>query len=311
MKVVLATPVPAEKTGMFSSVPGVDLTVIDRTCFEDEAIRDAEVILGNLPYSRLAVCENLKWMQLDSAGANVYTDLPDSVTLTNASGAYGTAISEYMLAYLFFVLKKVPQYMELQSRHDYTNLGSVRTIAQLKVLCLGAGNIGSEFAKRVRALGAEVHCVRRTKRELPEYFKEQYTFDEMDAVLPEFDVIAMSLPGTKETEGFFGYDRLMKTKKNSILINVGRGSAIPTEDLIKAARQDHFAGIVLDVQEHEPLPKNNELWNLPNVYITPHISGRFNAEVTYDNVLEIFRTNLLHYVNGEPLEHVVDKKAGY
>ena len=61
----------------------------------------------------------------------------------------------------------------------------------------------------------------------------------------------------------------------------------------------------------EPLPKNHALWNTENVYITPHISGRFNAAVTFDFVMDIFHTNLMHYVNGEPLEHVVDRKLGY
>ena len=76
-------------------------------------------------------------------------------------------------------------------------------------------------------------------------------------------------------------------------------------------KEGHLKAACLDVTEHEPLPKNNPLWTCPNVYITPHISGRFNAEVTYDKVVDIFTTNLDHYLNSQPLEHIVDKTIGY
>ena len=109
----------------------------------------------------------------------------------------------------------------------------------------------------------------------------------------------------------FDYQRLSMMKKDAVIINVGRGSAIVSTDLVRIMKEGHLKAACLDVTEHEPLPKNNPLWTCPGVYITPHISGRFNAEVTYDKVLDIFSTNLEHYLNHEPLEHIVDKTIGY
>jgi phosphoglycerate dehydrogenase-like enzyme len=100
-------------------------------------------------------------------------------------------------------------------------------------------------------------------------------------------------------------------KKGAILVNVGRGSAIVTEDLLKIMKEGYLAGACLDVTDPEPLPKNHPLWNTEHVYITPHISGRFNAALTYDLVLNILKDNLVRYLNNEPLENVVNKKLGY
>jgi phosphoglycerate dehydrogenase-like enzyme len=173
------------------------------------------------------------------------------------------------------------------------------------------GDIGSSFARKAHALGAEVYGIRRTPHDCPEYLKGLGTMEDLDTYLPLADIVAVSLPETKETIHLFTKERLLRMKKGALLINVGRGSAIDTEALIQVMKEGHLGGVHLDVTEWEPLPKNCELWTCKNVYITPHISGKFNAQVTYDRVLSIFHTNLLHYCAHEPLEHLVDKKAGY
>lgn len=310
-KVIIATPVSEDRKELFTSVKDADITFIDRSTVDAEQIKDAEVILGNLPLSLLNQCENLKWVQLDSAGANNYSSLADNVILTNASGAYGTAISEHMIGCVLMVMKNLARYLDIQKEHEFINLGSVNTVTASKVLSVGMGDIGSNFAKKMNALGAEVYGVRRGVHETPDYCKAMYTMENMDEIIGECDIVALSLPETGETVHLFDENRLRKMKKGAILVNVGRGSAIVTEDLLKVMREGYLSGACLDVTDPEPLPKNHPLWNTEHVYITPHISGRFNAAVTYDYVLNIMRTNLIHYLNNEPLEHVVNKKLGY
>lgn len=288
-----------------------DIVYIDRNNFKEQDVLDADVILGNLKTDVIARCTNLKWLQLDSAGANTYAALPGDFVLTNASGAYGTAISEYMLACTMASMKKLYAYDELQKTHDWLNLGSVPTISGMKVLCLGMGNIGQEYAKRMKTLGASVDGVRRSSKDKPVCFDHQYLTQDLDSILPEYDIVAMSLPETKETIRIMNADRLARTKEKSILINVGRGSAIDEISLLKLSRKEHFRDVFLDVFEHEPLPRNNPLWNAPHVHVTPHIAGRFNAAVTRDNVLAIVKDNLSRYLKNESLNHVVDKKLGY
>ncbi|MBQ1515843.1 MAG: D-2-hydroxyacid dehydrogenase, partial [Lachnospiraceae bacterium] len=120
-----------------------------------------------------------------------------------------------------------------------------------------------------------------------------------------------SLPETGETEGMFDYERLKKIRPGAILVNVGRGTAIVTDDLVRAAGEGHFAGVCLDVTDPEPLPADHPLWDIEHVYITPHVSGRFNAPVTYEIVLDIFAENLRRYLAGEPLVNRVDRGIGY
>ena len=310
-KVIIATPVPDSRKGLFTSIEGADITFIDRSSVTREELLGAEVILGNLPLNLVNDLPDLKWLQLDSAGANTYSSLNENVTLTNASGAYGIAISEHMIGCVFMVMKNLARYLEIQKEHSFTNLGSVKTVDGSKVLSVGMGDIGSSFAKKMNALGAEVYGVRRNVHETPDYVKAMYTMENMDEILPECDIVALSLPETAETIHLFDEARLRKMKKGAILVNVGRGTAVVTEDLLKIMKEGYLAGACLDVTDPEPLPKNHPLWNTEHVYITPHISGRFNAEVTYDRVLNIFRTNLLHYLAGEPLDNIVNKSIGY
>ena len=311
INVLFVTPIPEERKSEFGAIENCNITFKDRSEITDEDLADAEVILGNIPVAKVELAKKLKWLQLDSAGANTYKDIREDIILTNASGAYGEAISEHMLGCALMVLKNLARYLSLQKFHDWNNLGSVNTLSISKVLSVGMGDIGSSFAKKMNALGAHVSGVRRTVHDVPDYVEAMYTMDQLDEILPQFDIVALSLPETEETVHLFDYEKLAKMKDGSILINVGRGSAIVTEDLVKLAKAGKFAGVCLDVTEQEPLPKNSELWNVENVYITPHISGRFNAAVTYEKVLRIFRENLIHYVNHEQMDNVVDRKLGY
>ena len=221
------------------------------------------------------------------------------------------SFSEHMLACTLAVYKNLFAYEKVAQKHEWTNLGSVPTISQLKVLSIGMGNIGSAYAKLMHTLGARVYGLTRTKHELPDYLEDIYTFDKIDDVLADKDVIALSLPETEQTKHLFNYERLHQIKQGAMIINVGRGSAIVAKDLVRIMKEKHLRAACLDVTEYEPLPKNMDLWNVENVYITPHISGRFNAQANYDNVIHIFHKNLLHFINKEPLENIVDKTQGY
>jgi phosphoglycerate dehydrogenase-like enzyme len=310
MSILIALPADEKTRHRFQSICS-DAVFIDREHPDLKELARAEAVLGNLSPDFLCNMPALKWVQLDSAGADSYLSLPEDIILTNASGAYGTAIGEYMLACTLAGIKRLYEYNDLQKEREWINLGSVKTIADLHVLCLGMGNIGTAYASRMKALGASIDGVRRTLKEKPACFDHQYTMDDLDSIISGYDVVAMSLPGTDATIHIMNHDRLARMRQGSILINVGRGSAIDEDALYMLAGKKHFAHVFLDVTSHEPLPKNNPLWHCPSVTITPHISGKFNARVTYDQVVDIMCTNLTHYLNGEPLEHVVNRHIGY
>ena len=278
---------------------------------KQEDLDQVEVIIGQVPASICNTCKNLKLVLLDCAGVDRYKDLNESITLLNGDDVYGEIIGEWMTAYLLAIKKRIPEYLNQQQTHAFTNLGMVDTVMGKKILVVGMGNIGRRFAYRMHALGAIVDGVTRTKHDKEDYVSNMYTMDELDGILGNYDTIALILPETKETIGYFNEERLLKMDPNTILMNVGRGSAIVTSDLVKVLQQGHLRSVYLDVFEHEPLPKNHILWRLDNVLITPHVAGRLNSPIIYENILNLIVQNLTAYKNNTPLTHVIDRKLGY
>ena len=311
MKVIITKPIPEEEKSRYTDLEGVEVVFIDRKSLTEEIVRDAEVVMGNISRDLLAKCGKIKWLQLQSAGANLYADIPDDIILTNCAGAFGTAISEYMMAEILMVMKKLDKYLDNQRNGEWKRLGTVNTIAGSTVLCVGMGNIGGEMAKRMKAFGAYVIGVQRTVHDKPDFVDELHTIEEIDELLPRADIVTMSVPETSQTIHMIDERRLRLMKKDAILVNVGRGTAIVTDDLVKVLNEGHLAAACLDVTDPEPLPEGHPLWTARNVYITPHVSGGENTDITEKNIRERFYVNLKHYVNGEPLEHIVNKRLGY
>jgi phosphoglycerate dehydrogenase-like enzyme len=134
----------------------------------------------------------------------------------------------------------------------------------------------------------------------------------LEALLERSDVIVVSAPETPETRGMIGERELGSMKRGALLINVSRGRLIDEAALVKALGEGRLRGAGLDVFAEEPLPPDHPLWRLPNVLITPHVSGvtrRFWRRET-----DLILRNLGRYLNGSPVdawENVVDKRAGY
>jgi len=275
---------------------------------------NANIIIGNPRRSLLKHAKKLEWLQLESAGANLYAKdgvLPENVLLTNATGSYGLVISEYMISMVLNLFLKQYLYKENQEKHLWHDEGTVKSIYGSTALILGLGDIGGEFAKRFKALGGHTIGVRRTDAQKPDFVDELYLMDKLDELLPRADVVALSLPETKETIKLIDAHKLARMKKGSILVNVGRGSAIDTNALCDALNSGHLAGAALDVTDPEPVPPDHPLWDTKNVLITPHISGGYNLPETYEKVFQLCADNLGRYFRGEELQNIVDFSTGY
>ena len=280
----------------------------------EEEIAKAEIILGKPSPALLSKAKALKWLQLPTAGADAYVGegiLPAETLLTNCSGAYGTSVSEHMLAVTFALIRHLPEYGRNQTEHIWRTEGPVISIEGSTIAILGLGDIGGAYARKVKALGATTIGVRRTPKEKPEYLDEQFTIEELDLVLPRADIVAMVLPGGTATENLMDERRLRLMKKGSYLLNDGRGNAIDFDALKKVLKEGHLGGVALDVTNPEPLPADDELWGYRNVLITPHIAGQFLLAKTLENVVDICADNLSAYLKGEELSHQVNRKTGY
>lgn len=274
----------------------------------------AQVILGNVPAAMLHGSPALEWLQTNSAGVEPYIRpgvLAGDTLLTNATGAYGLAIAEHMLGMLLELFKKLELYRDAQKSGAWQSQGAVKAVYGSTVLVLGMGDIGGEFAARCKALGAKVIGVRRSPRPCPEYADEVHLLEDLDSLLPQADVVAITLPGTDATRGLMSRERLAKMKEGAVLLNVGRGFIVDTEALCDALERGHLSGAGVDVTDPEPLPPTHRLWNIPTAVVTPHISGFYHLRETHERIVGIFLENLRHFQAGEPLRNLVDFATGY
>ena len=274
-------------------------------------LAEAEIVAGGVNPQLLEQMPKLRFVQLFSAGANSYGWLPEQIILANAYGAYGESIAEHMLTTTLMAMKRMPEYLDMQKEQGWNLLKDIDRFAGSNILSVGMGAIGTAYLKKADALGAVCYGVRRSVHDKPEFVQKLVTVDKMDELLPEMDVVALSLPGTAEVKGMFDERRLRLMKKNAILLNTGRGNSIVTEDLIKVMNEGHLKAACLDVMDPEPLPKDHPLWTAPRVYITPHISGGYRAGVNYESVTDVVYRNIELVLSGEPPVHTVDRKLGY
>ena len=293
---------------------GAEFVFADRTGPTEEQIKEATIILGNVAPDRLRGTEKLKWIQLNSAGTDGFTAegvLPKGCFLTNATGAYGLALSEHMLAMLFSLIKKLPLYAKDQEKHLWGDNGTVRSIYGTRTLVVGLGDIGGEFAMRMNALGSEVIGIRRNKAEKPDYLAALYQMDALSDLLPEADYVFTSLPGTKATYHIFDAAAFARMKEGAIFLNIGRGNAADNLALAEACNSGHLGGACVDVTEPEPLPADHPLWDAKNVLITPHVSGFYHLPETHERIIRIAAENLAAFRDGKEMRNLVDFETGY
>lgn len=297
-----------------AAAPGWEFLYVPAKEVAGGQLARANVIIGNLPVYRLPQCPNLEWIHLNTAGAEAYCKpgaLDPHVLLTNSTGAYGLALSEHMLGVTLEMMKNLHIYRDHQQEALWQDEGRVDSIWGSTFLILGLGDIGGEYARRVRALGGKAIGVRRTPSECPDWLDGLYTMDKLDELLPQADVVAMSLPGTPQTNNLMDRRRLGLMKPSAYLINVGRGNAVDTDALLQALEGGRLAGAALDVVDPEPLPSDHPLWGCPRAVITPHAAGKFNLPETFERIVHISAENLAAFREGRPLRNLVDRKTGY
>ncbi|MGI6696300.1 MAG: D-2-hydroxyacid dehydrogenase [Christensenellales bacterium] len=294
--------------------PKAAFTFQDSDTMADAELAAFDAVVGHVNPNRLHTLHRLKLLQLSYSGVvegflSLREKQPQAV-LCSASGAYGQAISEYLLAGLLSIYKLLPRYRDNQHKKVWEDLGRMRSIQGATVLVVGAGSIGGNFASLAKAMGARVIGIRRSEAPAQPPFDEMHTMDKLDELLPEADVVSLSLPETKDTMGLMDVRRFGLMKQDSVIMNVGRGSAIDQDALLEAVRSGRLMGAVIDVTTPEPLPQDSPLWSEPRILLTPHVSGKFNLDQTWENVVDIAIYNLRAWPNG-PFISRVDYDSGY
>jgi phosphoglycerate dehydrogenase-like enzyme len=280
----------------------------------DELLSDTEVIFGFWPPKNVVKrAPKLRWIQTTLAGVNKFlnADLVRSdIIITNTRGMHVPQISELVFEKILMYAKLAPMYFRYQEEKKWERhiLGLLtgKTIG-----IIGFGAIGRGIAKIAKAFNMRVVATKRTAKIISRARNVDvlYPKSELNQLLAESDFVVMVLPATPETENMIGTKELRLMKPGAFLVNVGRGSTLVEEALVKALQEKWIGGAGLDTFAIEPLPKNSKLWDMPNVIMTPHVAGPI--EDYLQRSADIFCENLKRYVKGQKLRNIVDKKHGY
>lgn len=285
---------------------------------DDQAIEEINAWFGGINREQFLKASGLQWVQSPSAGVEHYL-FPEfvrsDVLLTNAKGCYGPAISEHTLGLLFTLTRNIGSQNRNMSRgmwqRDTDNMVEMKGMTMGVV---GLGGIGSQVARRARAMDMKVIAVDimpKYSEQIGDICDEVRLVQDggLDWLLARADVVVSAAPHTKVSEGMFGARQFGMMKQGAYFINVSRGKLVKTPDLVEVLKSGHLAGAGLDVTDPEPLPPDHTLWTLPNVIITSHISGA--SQHSSHRMQEVFAENVSRYVKGLPLLNQVDKEMGF
>ena len=241
-----------------------------------------------------------------------------NVTICNARGAHTISTAEWTVAAILAMLKYFPLYNEIQREgrwkrrfelppHYAAISGDTRQLyppvmleelTGKRVLLVGHGSIGKEIERLLSPFN--VHLTRIARNARPD--ESVHAVTELESLLPNAEIIVLIVPSTDETRGLIGARQFGLMKHGALLVNAARGPIVDTHALVEALQSGRIRAAI-DVTDPEPLPENHPLWSCPNVMITPHVGGstsRFTPRA-----LRIAAAELRRYINGEPLQNVV------
>ncbi len=285
----------------------------------DRLLPGAEIVFGwAVRAGNFGTASRLRWIQVTAAGvgAMLFPELVGSeVVVTNGRGIHAVAMAEHTLGVILAFVRKLHLARDEQHRKRWTQRelwADPPEFGELEGRTLGLvglGSVGEAIAVRARALGLRVIAVRRHPRPDPEPADEQWGPERLGELLARSDFVVLADPLTPETRGLIGREALARMKPGATLVNLGRGGLVDEEALIESLRGGRIAGAALDVFRDEPLPASSPLWEMPQVIVTPHVSGL--GPRYWERAVDLFARNLRAWRSGEPLVNVVDKQAGY
>ena len=276
---------------------------------------DADIIYGFAP-SIVKSSKKLKWLCVPWAGVDSLMTpgyfANEECLLSNAAGAYGVSIAEHMIAVSLVMMRRLNEFFEETRNGQWLKPRTQSSLKDCRITVLGTGDIGTTFANRARAFEpAEITGVCRSGKNSATVYDKVLSVSELDSILPQTDLLAMSLPATSETRGILSRERIALLPQGAYIVNVVRGSAIDEDALADALDSGHLGGAALDVFQTEPLPPNNRLWKTKNLIITPHVAGNMTLAHTRNKNVSMFLEDLKNFTEGAPLKYLVNRKLGY
>ncbi len=246
------------------------------------------------------------------------------VTVCNAAGAHNISTAEWTVTAILSVLKYIPFYAGLQLHADWKGRAAAsdhyaaihkddrpqfppvlqEELHGKRVLLVGYGEIGKTIEGLLTAFGVHLTRVARSARTAANG-APVHAISELDALLPEAEILVLILPLTPDSHGLIGERQLALLPQGALVVNAARGPIVVTGDLVAALHSGRIRAAV-DVTDPEPLPPEHPLWQCPNLLLTPHVAGS-TPEFSPRSV-RIAADQVRRLLAGQPLVNVV--KAG-
>lgn len=279
---------------------------------------DAEVILNGMNQgARLKdiwlKAKSVKWVHSLSAGVEgtLFPELIESpVPITNARGVFKDSLGEFVIASIMFFAKDLRRMVRSQAESRWDQY-DVEMVTGKTLGIVGYGEIGRAAAKRGHALGMKVLALRRNPARSKDdsLISKAFPMEQRAEMIAQCDYVVVAAPLTHQTRGLVGDAEIRAMRPGAVIVNVGRGPVISEAALIDALHAGRIRGAALDVFDVEPLPQGHPFWSMENVLLSPHTADR--TATWLHEAMQFFVENFERYANGEPLQNVVDKKAGY
>jgi len=290
-----------------------------------------EVLYTDRVLPDAAKVPNLRWIQFHFAGIDFVAQSPllqrPGLIATNLSGASAIQIAEYVVMMILALGHHLPDLMANQAKAEWPRERFERFIPlelhNSTVGIIGYGSIGRQIAHLLQSFGVTVLATKRDVMQPQDsgyvqeglgdpqgdLFQRLYPVQALKSMLHQCDFIVVTVPLTPETRGLVGVEELAVVKPTAFLIDTSRGGVVDHAALVAALQERRLAGAALDVFPEEPLAPTSPFWRLPNVIITPHISG---SSLYYnERAVALFAENLNRYLAGLPLYNRFDPVMGY
>ncbi len=261
--------------------------------------------------------EHLQWIHIGAAGVEKFM-LPKLLkrrtVFTNSRGINAVPVAEFVFAQMLYFSKQFPRFEQFKTDKNWAQWNIAKRMQLLSgktIGLLGFGAIGKEIAKRAKAFGMRVLALRRLQKNIGKsrIADEILPISEMESLLKRSDFLVVSLPQTPKTEHLLSTSQFEKMKNSAILLNISRGKILDEKALILALKNRQIAGAGLDVFATEPLSQDSELFDLPNLLLSPHIAGNFPG---YQEAAAVsFAKELQRFLNGKAFKNRVCKKNMY
>jgi phosphoglycerate dehydrogenase-like enzyme len=302
-----------------ASVAGVDGLTVRVAESHSEALEllpDADAAFGTLDRELLAAAGKLRWLQAPMAAppAGYFFDelVAHPVEVTNFRGIYNDHVATHAVALVLALARGLHRYARQQANAEWTRHladSDVLHLPEATAVVIGVGGIGVEIGRMLHAFGVTVLGVDPQRTDPPEGTQAMHAPEELDSLLPQADIVVLTLPHTPESEGLINAARLALVPAHCLLVNIGRGPTVSLDAVCAALDSGRLGGVALDVFEVEPLPEDHPLWRHPKAIVTPHVA--VVGPYIDDRRLAVFRTNAERFVAGEPLMNIVNKKLWY